>query len=112
MKAYPIIAMAIALCTSVAFAHGGRTNSDGCHTNRKTGDYHCHGGASVAPPSNTQKEKAVDNESATGSGYTCGSKTKCAQMESCEEAMFYLNTCGLSRLDRDKDGVPCESICK
>lgn len=25
-----------------AFAHGGGTNADGCHTNRKTGEYHCH----------------------------------------------------------------------
>ena len=24
------------------FSHSGGTNSDGCHTNRKTGDYHCH----------------------------------------------------------------------
>ncbi|WP_431289455.1 YHYH domain-containing protein [Roseateles chitinivorans] len=23
-------------------AHGGGLNADGCHTNRKTGDYHCH----------------------------------------------------------------------
>ena len=23
-------------------AHSGRTNSEGCHNNRKTGDYHCH----------------------------------------------------------------------
>jgi hypothetical protein len=22
--------------------HGGRTDKDGCHRNRKTGDYHCH----------------------------------------------------------------------
>ncbi len=25
-----------------ASAHGGGLNADGCHTNRKTGDYHCH----------------------------------------------------------------------
>ena len=25
-----------------AIAHSGGTNSEGCHTNRKTGDYHCH----------------------------------------------------------------------
>lgn len=25
-----------------AFAHGGGLNSQGCHNNRKTGDYHCH----------------------------------------------------------------------
>lgn len=23
-------------------AHSGRTNSEGCHNNRRTGDYHCH----------------------------------------------------------------------
>ena len=28
---------------AVALAHGGRTNSEGCHNNSKTGDYHCHG---------------------------------------------------------------------
>jgi len=27
----------------LANAHGGRTNSSGCHNNRKTGGYHCHG---------------------------------------------------------------------
>ena len=27
-----------------AFSHSGGTNSSGCHTNHKTGDYHCHGG--------------------------------------------------------------------
>ncbi|MFB9061263.1 MULTISPECIES: excalibur calcium-binding domain-containing protein [Sphingobium] len=32
-------------------------------------------------------------------------------MDSCSEAYHYLNECGLSRLDGDGDGVPCESIC-
>lgn len=44
--------------------------------------------------------------------FRCGSKTKCSQMASCEEAYFYLNKCGVRSLDRDKDGIPCESICK
>jgi len=26
----------------VAFAHSGGLNQSGCHTNHKTGDYHCH----------------------------------------------------------------------
>lgn len=33
------------LCLSsftAAEAHSGRTNAAGCHTNSKTGDYHCH----------------------------------------------------------------------
>lgn len=25
-----------------ALAHGGGLNAEGCHNNRKTGDYHCH----------------------------------------------------------------------
>ncbi len=38
-----IAAVAILLAAGMgAFAHGGGLNKDGCHTNRKTGDYHCH----------------------------------------------------------------------
>ncbi|MGQ0586627.1 MAG: thermonuclease family protein [Gammaproteobacteria bacterium] len=32
-----------------AFAHGGGLNRDGCHTNRKTGEYHCHRAAPQDP---------------------------------------------------------------
>ncbi|WP_411749450.1 DUF1283 domain-containing protein [Serratia marcescens] len=34
------------LFTPSVMAHPGRTNADGCHTNRKTGEYHCHGSKS------------------------------------------------------------------
>jgi hypothetical protein len=40
----------------------------------------------------------------------CGSKRYCKQMASCEEAKQYL-ACGVSSLDRDGDGVPCEKLC-
>lgn len=43
--------------------------------------------------------------------FSCEGKDKCKEMSSCAEAKFYLNECGVGRLDRDKDGVPCESIC-
>jgi hypothetical protein len=42
----------------------------------------------------------------------CGSKKYCKEMSSCAEAKFYLTQCGLSRLDRDGDGIPCESLCR
>jgi endonuclease YncB( thermonuclease family) len=45
-------------------------------------------------------------------GFTCAGKTKCGQMVSCAEARFYLTQCGASRLDRDRDGVPCEKLCR
>lgn len=31
-------------------AHGGGLNSEGCHYNRKTGDYHCHRAPNTAAP--------------------------------------------------------------
>lgn len=44
-------------------------------------------------------------------GYTCNCSKTCSQMSSCEEAYYQLNTCGCSKRDGDKDGVPCEIIC-
>jgi len=44
--------------------------------------------------------------------FSCGQKKYCSQMNSCEEARFYLDVCGLKRLDGDGDGIPCESLCK
>lgn len=41
-----------------AFSHGGGLNSEGCHTNRKTGDYHCHGGNSAGKPSSSRPDAA------------------------------------------------------
>ena len=41
----------------------------------------------------------------------CRGKRFCSQMESCEEAEFFLTRCGMSQLDRDGDGVPCELLC-
>ena len=43
--------------------------------------------------------------------YSCTVRKTCSDMESCEEAYYHLNICGNTRLDRDKDGIPCENIC-
>ncbi|TYC58543.1 YHYH domain-containing protein [Rhodobacterales bacterium] len=37
-----LISMIAALFATAAIAHSGGTNSQGCHTNHKTGGYHCH----------------------------------------------------------------------
>ena len=50
--------------------------------------------------------------SAHTSRYSCTPKKTCSQMSSCEEAYFHLRECGNKSLDRDKDGIPCESICQ
>lgn len=49
---------------------------------------------------------------ATSGGFTCAGKRYCREMTSCEEANFYLNTCGVRSLDGNHDGVPCETLCR
>lgn len=36
------IAPVLMAASSFALAHGGGLDAQGCHHNRKTGDYHCH----------------------------------------------------------------------
>ena len=42
----------------------------------------------------------------------CGEKRTCKEMVNCAEARFYLTECGVTRLDGDGDGTPCESKCR
>lgn len=44
--------------------------------------------------------------------FTCAGKRYCRQMNSCAEAQFYLNTCGVSSLDGDGDGTACDRKCR
>ncbi|WP_092525996.1 endonuclease [Onishia taeanensis] len=44
--------------------------------------------------------------------FSCSTRKTCGAMASCEEARFHLEQCGNGRLDRDKDGVPCEAMCR
>ena len=43
--------------------------------------------------------------------YSCQKKKTCSTISSCDEAYFYLGSCGFSSLDKNNDGVPCESLC-
>ncbi len=42
----------------------------------------------------------------------CKGKRTCKEMSGCEEAIFYLNNCGVTKIDGDGDGVPCEKLCR
>lgn len=77
--------------------NGNLTKSNGATTQTTT----------VATP--TEAKPATQNAgSFSGS---CAGKRTCGQMTSCQEAYFYLNSCGVGSLDRDKDGIPCETLC-
>jgi endonuclease YncB( thermonuclease family) len=43
--------------------------------------------------------------------FNCGSKHRCSQMRTCDEAFFYLVRCGEKSLNPDGDGVPCKDLC-
>jgi endonuclease YncB( thermonuclease family) len=64
------------------------------------------------PPWAWRRGQRSPSKSAAVADTQCGSKRYCREMTSCEEAKFYLQQCGRSSLDGDRDGVPCESICR
>lgn len=46
------------------------------------------------------------------SGYSCVPRRTCKQISSCDEAQWYLQNCSWGgKLDRDGDGVACETLC-
>jgi deoxyribonuclease-1 len=68
--------------------------------------------ADVSPSVLPDTYDIKDDDPISTEGFKCGNKKYCKQMTSCEEAIFYLKKCGLTRLDGDKDGMPCESLCR
>ena len=67
----------------------------------------------VINPSDWRRgRRTVSNIEEGSVPFMCGKKTFCREMATCEEAQYHLRACGLKRLDGDKDGIPCESVCK
>lgn len=65
MKLATVFASLIAvIAVSSAEAHSGRTNASGCHNNRQTGGYHCHGG-SPSPSRSTPPSRSVPSRPPT-----------------------------------------------
>ena len=40
--------------------------------------------------------------------FRCDGRQHCSQMTSYEEAKFFLDNCPNTKMDGDKDGIPCE----
>lgn len=81
---------------------------------------HCQGDKFVCKDGRISgsKQKCTQAAGATGTakaaraaGLACDGKRYCKDMDSCDEALHYLTRCGVRSLDRDGDGVPCESLC-
>jgi len=56
---------------------------------------------------NTEDNSAGSNSGCSGNIYNCG------DFSSCSEVMAVFNSCSydVNKLDRDNDGIPCESLC-
>ena len=105
---YSALAFLVVLALSItqpALAHGGGLNADGCHTNHKTGEYHCHrspskkrqsGGANVAPASRQLAPARHEFRN-------------CAEARAAGAAPVRRGDPGYApNLDRDNDGIGCE----
>jgi len=108
MRSWKKVSLAILLVLpSWGFGHSGGLNKEGCHTNRKTGDYHCHRGSrpqqapltrqSFAPSQLTPQQRATR------------AFRNCAEARAAGAAPVRRGDPGYgSHLDRDNDGVGCE----
>lgn len=62
----------------------------------------------AANPASTQAPA-----SASTAPVDCASeRVTCGTLDTCEQACGFLHQCGVTGLDRDKDGIPCESLCR
>jgi len=110
-----ILVVALLLPVSVS-AHSGRTDSNGCHTNKKTGDYHCHGAKTTkAQVKTTAKTKAKATTKSKTQVYCSSNLYNCADFSSQKAAQVVYEAClkqvgrDVHDLDRDKDGKACEA---
>lgn len=92
------------VAAEMAEGHSGGLNKQGCHTNRATGDYHCHGGGTAAAPSGPVMRQNLNAPRARG-----GPFANCAEARAASAAPVRRGDPGYGpHLDRDNDGVGCE----
>jgi hypothetical protein len=84
-----------------ATAHPGGLNAEGCHNNRKTGDYHCHRSGNATRTSG-RSYGALSSSSG-------GAFRNCTAARAAGAAPVRRGDPGYgTHLDRDGDGVGCE----
>ncbi|SFI70276.1 Endonuclease YncB, thermonuclease family [Pseudomonas guineae] len=67
--------------------------------------------APKAEPTRTSSFPKLGNATGDG-GFSCSTIKHCSQMSGCAEAMHQLRVCRNPQIDGDRDGVPCEAICR
>lgn len=52
--------------------------------------------------------RAADVPAPATPQFTCDGRTHCSQMRSCAEATYFIQHCPNTKMDGNRDGVPCE----
>lgn len=104
MRLTSVILLA-SLAPASALAHSGGLDKSGCHTDRRTGVYHCHAGASTTPINDYAPRMAP----AKGPAERAGAFANCAEAREAGRVPVRRGEPGYGpHLDRDNDGVGCE----
>ncbi|MFQ1700021.1 excalibur calcium-binding domain-containing protein [Loktanella agnita] len=96
MRFYSAILAILMMATlpATGHAHGGGLNSDGCHTQRSTGSYHCH---------RSQTSRLTSPAPVSGAFRNC-TAARAAGYRNIRRGSYGYGT----HLDRDNDGIACE----
>lgn len=97
-----LLVLALPFAVTPALAHPGGLNAEGCHNNRKTGEYHCHGGGGGSGQSAPPRQSFF-------SAPASGAFRNCTEARAAGAAPVRQGDPGYGpHLDRDGDGVGCE----
>lgn len=107
-----ICVLVLCLLAPEASAHGGGLNAEGCHTNRKTGNYHCHRSSAspAARPSQAAPSSLQPPSQRPSSGQAITRPFRnCGEARAAGAAPVRRGEPGYGpHLDRDNDGIGCE----
>ena len=99
----------VAALPPAALAHSGGLDRQGCHTNRRTGDYHCHRGPQARPPAPARREATALPLAPPPPA--ARPFRNCAEARAAGAAPVRRGNPGYGpHLDRDNDGVGCEPV--
>ena len=104
LTAYALFVVVASLLTpALAHTHGGGLDKNGCHTNRKTGVYHCHGTPKTPPAAAASRSEDTVSFNKNTLKFHCPS---CSAARRCTA-----NCISISRSEAKKRGGIACKIC-
>ena len=98
----------LSMVSASVHAHSGGLDKHGCHTNRRTGDYHCHRGGPPAPAASAPRY-APSHLAPARTAPSRGAFANCSEARAAGAAPVRRGEPGYGpHLDRDGDGIGCE----